>query len=86
MGKDPNLDSLDSHRYRKGICAEYNLYNSMFASLCITVADGWGPTLQSGGNQLIGLKEIDMVPAANPSFLLSVHQSHSAITPLIGQC
>lgn len=30
MGKDPNLDSLDSHRYRKGICAEYNLYNSMF--------------------------------------------------------
>lgn len=39
----------------------------MFSPLCITEADGWGPTLQSGGNQLIGLREIDMVPAANPS-------------------
>lgn len=39
----------------------------MFSPLCITEADGWGPTLQSGGNQLIGLREIDMVPAPNPS-------------------
>ena len=58
----------------------------MFSPLCITEADGWGPTLQSGGNQLIGLREIDTVPAANPSFPLTVHQSRSAITPLIGQC
>lgn len=58
----------------------------MFSPLCITVADGWGPTLQSGGKQLIGLREIDMVPAANPSFPLTVQQSRSAITPLIGQC
>ena len=33
----------------------------MFSPLCITEADGLGPTLQSGGNQLIGLREIDMV-------------------------
>lgn len=58
----------------------------MFFPLSITVADGWGPTLQSGGKQLIGLREIDMVPAANPSLPLTVHQSRSAITPLIGCC
>lgn len=58
----------------------------MFSSLCFPQADGWGPTLQSGGNQLIGLREIDMLPAANPSSPLTVHQSHTAITPLIGQC
>lgn len=57
----------------------------MFSPLCITQADGWGPTLQSGGNQLIGSREIDTVLAANPSSPLTVHQSRSAITPLIGQ-
>lgn len=57
-----------------------------FLQLAITVADGWGPTTQSGGKQLIGLREIDMVPAANPSLLLTLHQSRPAITPLIGCC
>lgn len=70
---------------QKWIWAAYNVHNSMFSPLYITEADGWGPTLQSGGNQLIGLREIDMVPAANPSSPLTVHQSGSAITPLIGQ-
>lgn len=36
------------------------------SALRATVADGWGATLQSAGNQLIGLREIDMVPAADP--------------------
>lgn len=69
MDRNPNLNSLCSHTWinKKWFCAAYNLYNSMFSPLCITEADGWGPTLQSGGNQLIGLREIDMVPAANPS-------------------
>lgn len=49
-------------------------------------ADGWGPTLRSAGNQLIGLREIDIVLAANSSSPLAVHQSRSAITPLIGRC
>lgn len=62
MDKDPNLDSLSSHtEMGSGSVQRYNLYNSMFSPLCITEADGLGPTLQSGGNQLIGLREIDMV-------------------------
>lgn len=48
-------------------------------------ADGWRETLQSAGNQLIGLREIDMVPAADPPPPPTVHQSGSAISPLIGQ-
>lgn len=85
MNKDPNLDSLCSQTPTGSGSTQRTVYTVCFP-LCVTEADGWGPTLQSGANQLIGWREIDMLPAEIPSSRLAVHQTPATITPLIGQC